>query len=444
MTATRATRHLTRRSLLRGILAGGAVTIGLPLLDVFCNDTREALAGGDALPKRFGLFFWGNGIIPDLWIPKSTAAGWELPPTLVPLAETRAKISMVTGMKIPIPNAIPHGSGPVGMLSGSPSLANDDNFAVPSIDQVIASVIGTDSRFRSLEVGVQPGVKGLSFNGPHSGNPPETSPAALFQRVFGPEFVMPGGTAKPNPTLALRNSVLDAVSGDAKRLQTLLGAADKLRLDQHLDGIRALELRIKKLQENPPSLAACKVPTAPAEDYPAIAGRPQMSLISRAMVDTLAMTLACDQTRVFSMWFSEPVNNTLFTGATSGHHQLTHDEPAPQPEVEKILLQIMTELGYLLKTFDSVAEGDSTLLDHCAILATTDCSYGKTHSLDEYPIVIAGSGNGALKTGVHYRSAAQENTTKVLLTLSRAMGLTLDAYGSAEAKATTGLSALEV
>jgi len=437
--------RLSRRAMLRGIVAGAAVSIGLPMLDIFVAGKNRARAGGDSLPKRFGLFFWGNGIIPDLWVPKSTSAGWELSPSLAPLAKTRAKLSLVTGMKVPIRNAIPHGSGPIGMLSGAPALTgNDEEFAVASIDQVIANTIGTESRFRSLEVGVQPGAKGLSHNGPHSVNPPETSPSAFFQRVFGPEFVMPGGEAKPNPNLALRQSVLDGVSADAKRLQSLLGANDKKRLEQHLDGIRALELRIKKLQEKPPSLAACKVPSAPKDAYPDVAGRPPLSEISRAMVDILAMALACDQTRVFSLWFSNPVNNTLFSGAPSGHHQLTHDEPAPQPEVAKILLQIMTEFGYLLEAFDAVAEGDGTLLDHCAILGTTDCSYGKTHSLDEYPIVVAGSANGALKTGVHYRSPAQENTSKVLLTLSRAMGLTLDSYGEGDAKATTSVSAIEV
>lgn len=436
---------LTRRTVLRGMFAGGLVTIGLPIFDALLNDTATAFADGDALPKRFGIFYWGNGVLPEFWNPKGSGAMWELSPTLQPLAEMKAKLNVVSGMKVPIVNAVPHLSGPIGLFSGGPALAADkEAFAKASIDQVIADVIGSDTRFKSLEVGVQPGVKSFSHTGPRSNNPAETSPFALFQRVFGPEFVMPGDMAKPNPTLALRKSVLDVVTEDAKRLQMSLGATDRARLDQHLTGIRALELRLKKLQENPPSLAACKVPMEPKKEYPDVDGRPPLSEISRAMVDILAMTLACDQTRVFSLWFTSPVSNTLFPGAPSGHHQLTHDEVSPQPEVAKILLQVMAELNYMLKTFDAVAEGSSTLLDHCGILATSDCSYGRQHLLDEYPLIVAGNANGALKTGLHYRSPAQENTSKLMLTLARAMGLTLESFGDAEGKTTQSLTAIEV
>jgi hypothetical protein len=156
------------------------------------------------------------------------------------------------------------------------------------------------------------------------------------------------------------------------------------------------------------------------------------------------MALACDQTRDFSLRLTSGVSNILFPGAPYGPHQLTHDEVSPQPEVAKILLQIMTELNYFLKAFDSVAEGTSTLLDHCAILATTDCSYGRQHLLDEYPLIVAGSANGALKPGLHYRSPSQENTSRLMLTLARAMGLTLDSFGTAEGRSDSGLSAIEV
>ncbi|MGZ3448673.1 MAG: DUF1552 domain-containing protein [Polyangiales bacterium] len=434
-------KPMHRRTVLRGLLGGGLVTIGLPFLEVF---SRRASAAPDGFPKRFGIFFWGNGMR-EQWAPTGTGTSYELSPTLAPLAEHQAKISVVSGMKVPIQNLVPHGSGPIGFLSGSPPLAgNNEEYAAPTIDQVIANVIGADSRFRSLEIGVAPGVSGLSHNGPHSLNPAETSPAAFFQRVFGPEFVMPGGDAKPNPTLALRKSVLDAVTDDAKSLQGILGATDKSRLEQHLDGVRALEKRIQKLQESPPKLDACKVPMEPKPDYPDVDGRPPLSEISRVMSDLVAMTLACDQTRVFSLWFTQPVTNVLFNGAPSGHHQLTHDEASPQPEVAKILTQIMTELAYFIKALDSVPEGEGTLLDHCGILATSDVSYARQHLITDYPIIIAGSANGALKTGLHYRSPSSENTSKVTLTLARAMGLTLDSFGTAEAKATDGLSAIEV
>ena len=438
---------LNRRTMLRGVMAGTAIAIGLPALEIFLNTNGNAYAGGDSLPKRFGIFFWGNGILPDRWVPAGMGPTWELSPTLMPLADVKDKITVISGMKVNTGNTVPHYSGSAGILSGAAPLNNEtelDTFTVPSIDQVIAAAVGQEPRFRSLELSVQPGAPGMSYNGPHSTNPPESSPAALFQRVFVDGFVMPGSMPMADPRLPLRKSILDGVMGEATTLQGVLGATDKARLEQHLDGIRALEKQIEKLQQNPPALLACAVPPKPLDMYPDVDGRKPLSDISRALVDILVMALACDQTRVFSQWFCHPVNNLLYPNATAGHHQLTHDEPGAQPQVHDILLYIMSEFAYLVKALGAVPEGDSTLLDHCAILATSDCSYGKSHSIEEYPILIAGNCNGALKQGLHYRSPANENTSKVLLSLARAMGLTLDSYGKGDGLVTTSLSAIEV
>lgn len=292
-------KKLDRRTMLRGMLGGAAVAVGLPALEIFLNDSGTAYAGDSSFPKRFGIFFWGNGNLPDRWVPSGAGPEWELTEQLAPLAPVKEHITVVSGMKVMTGNSVPHGSGPVGMLSGAPFPTGDEStFALPSIDQVIAQAIGDDTRFRSLELGVQPGGQGFSYNGPHSVNPPETSPAALFQRIFGPGFVLPGTNTTPDPRLDLRRSVLDAVKDDAKRLQDRLGSSDKARLEQHLEGVRGLEKQIKKMQENPPSLAACAVPAEPAPAYPEVDGRPPLSEISRVMSDILVMALACDQTRV--------------------------------------------------------------------------------------------------------------------------------------------------
>ena len=72
--------------MLRGVFGGAAVAIGLPALEIFLNANGTAYAAGDALPKRFGIFFWGNGMLPDRWIPTGAGPTWDLPPTLAPLA----------------------------------------------------------------------------------------------------------------------------------------------------------------------------------------------------------------------------------------------------------------------------------------------------------------------------------------------------------------------
>lgn len=440
-----ATKHgISRRTLLRGVLGGAAVAIGLPALQIFTNDHGAAYADGTPFPKRFGIFFWGNGTLPERFIPKGTGPDWEPSSELAPLAPVKGHVNVISGMNITTGDGEPHAVGPVGMLSGAPFPPKDNStFAVPSIDQVIASAIGTNTRFRSLEVAAQPNGRSLSWNGIHSNNPPETSPRALFDRVFGGGFTPPGSAPTVEPKIALRRSVLDAISDDARRLQGKLGAKDRARLEQHLEGIRDLEKQIDLLSQTQPSLAACAIPKAPLESYPTADGRPPLSAISRAMCDTIAMALACNQTRVFSHWFSSPVNDMLYPGTTMGHHQLTHEEADPQPQVDSIVTYTMGELAYLVSALDAIPEGATTLLGNTVILATTDVSYGRTHSISDYPILLAGPAGGALKTGIHYRSPSGESTSKVLLTLARAMGLAVDSYGEGPGRVTSGVSAIE-
>lgn len=440
-------RPLTRRTVLRGLLGGAAVTVGLPPLERFFD--RGMAHAADGFPRRFGMFYWGNGNLPERWNPvgEGGPGEWTMNSQMEALKPHQADISVVSGMKVLTGNPIAHKSGPGGLLTGHPLILRGGEsftFAAPTIDQIMAQEIGGETRFRSLELGVQPGAQSMSYNGPDSTNPPETDPAAFFERVFGGGFRVAGEDDEPDPSIGLRRSVLDVVMKDADDLRKRLGAADIIRLDQHFEGIRDLELRIKRLQEDPPVFDACARPDAPTGDYPEVEGRPRMSEISRAMADLITMALACDQTRVFTFHFSTPVNNVLYDGASAGHHRLTHDEPGDQPEVDRIVTDhIMPELAYLIDRLGSVEEGGERLLDHMVLFGTTDCSKGRTHSIEDYPLVLAGGCCGALKTGIHYRSPAAENATMVSLSLLRAMGVRAAEFGAEAGRVIDGLGAIE-
>jgi hypothetical protein len=424
--------------MLKGILAGsGMVTVGLPALEIFAQDS--------GFPTRFGLFFWGNGMIPDRWVPSTQGPDYELSDQLAPLGDLKRWVTVVSGMSVMVPNIIPHHSTAAGILSGASLFAderNNETFAAPSIDQVIAAEIGGDTQYRSLEFGAAPD-EGLSHTGPHQRNPPEASPIALFERLFGPSFRAPGDSARVDPTIALRRSVLDAISADTAKLKRRLGANDKARLDSHLNGVRDLERRLARLEEDPPNLASCMRPAQPMPDYPDINGRPQLRAKNRAMCDIVALALACDQTRVFSNWFTRMLTNVLFPDAPAGHHQLTHDEPGGQPNVHKIVLHIMEEFAYLVEALANVPEGDETLLDHTVLMATSEISLGRNHSPHDMPILLAGSANGRLKMGTHYRSQSGENASKVGLSLIRATGIAKADWGTDEGAVSDGLTEIE-
>jgi hypothetical protein len=133
----------------------------------------------------------------------------------------------------------------------------------------------------------------------------------------------------------------------------------------------------------------------------------------------------------------------LYPGISDGHHNLTHDEGGEQDEVNEIVTQIMDEFAYFCAALDAIPEGDKTLLDNCAFLATSDVSLGQTHSLEDFPLVIAGGACGYFKPDTHYRSASGDNASKVILSVLRSLDINASSWGTEDAEATDGLSDIE-
>jgi hypothetical protein len=453
---------LNRRTLLRGTLGGVAISVGLPPLEAMFNGNGTAYAQGVALPKRLGIFFWGNGVKLDRWVPTNTGAGWTPSPSLQPFAAAGVKeyVNVVTGMNIKSGNERGHHSGLTGIMSGAALTAQPhpnsnyvSTYTKPSIDQVAAAVIGQTTKFKSLEVGVSKKVIGgegttlkyLSHNGPDSFNPPEYNPRNVFNRLFGADFMPPtGGTPVVDATKALRKSVLDAVLADMTSLKGRVGTTDKLRLDSHMANIRTLENRLTPATPTlPPGSTACVRPGQPAA--PPTSGAEPLVATNKAMSELIAMALACDQTRVFSMMFTGSVGYTVFSdlGITSGHHDLTHNEAGDQPQVQATTVYTMEQFATLLAALKAIPEGDGNLLDNCAILASSDTADGKGHSITNYPILVAGRAGGKLKyPSVHYKSSG-ENTSMVLLTILRSVGLALTEFGTGGGLVSTGCTAIE-
>jgi hypothetical protein len=432
-----------RRVVLRGLLGGAAVSVALPFLESLAG--RGARAAGGPTPRRYVQFFWGNGIQLARWLPTDAGPAFTLSEQLGPLESVRDAVTVITGAEVKTGNGDAHVSGPAGLLTGHAPIAKpggDWTFAAPTLDQIIASAVGGETLYRSLELGVQPGVKGLSFTGPDGRNPPESDLPRLFERLFGAGFRAPGDDTPPDPRLALRRSVLDAVLQDAQALKPRLGTVDRARLDQHLTAVRDLEQRVARLQSSPIDRASCVRPEPPPPLDP-IDGRPQMTERARAIADLAALALACDQTRVLSIWYSDPLSDVLYPGTTAGHHQLTHDEPGDQPQVDGIVKGVVGDLAYLIDRLRQTPEAEGTLLDSVALLATTDVSEGRTHQIDEYPIVLAGTACGALRTGFHFRSETRVNTSHVSLTLLRALGVPATRFGKDAGEVADGLSEIE-
>lgn len=450
---------MERRALLRGALLGSAhVALGLPLLDVMLNDHGTALAQGGPLPRRLGIFFFGNGrgVNRTRFRPSGAGADWALSPLLAPLTPVKDYVSVVTGMQCALDRSQrAHHQGCVAMLSGHDFLIRQSanapfgsTFSEPSLDQRIANAVGAETPFRSLELGVSRLVNTaegttlqcVSHRGPDLGNPAEVDPAVVFDRLFV-RTTDAEGAADSKAVRTVRGSVLDTVRADLQRLSQRVSAADRLRLEQHAEGIRTLERRIAAESELTARCAEPARPTALAED---LIHEPLAERMA-AHAELLAIALACDMTRAFSIQFSGSIGGTIFwqAGADRGHHELSHEGAASQEVMDAITLFIMEQLATLLVRLRDTPDGTGNLLDSVALLATSDVSDGTYHHITDMPVLVAGRAGGALvHPGVHYASSG-EHTNSVLLTLLRAAGLKQESLGSGGALTTEGCAALE-
>ncbi len=450
-------KRFDRRTLLRGSLAGGAVTVGLPLLDCFLNENGNALAQGAPLPLRFGAWMWGCGMNPDRWNPTSVGPGYDLPIELQALDrelgtgdKVRDYVSVFSGFDVKLdgrPN-FPHTAGLMGTLTAHLPL-EDYTVPAPTLDTIIAAEIGGLTRFRSLEMSCTGNPnQAYSFESQGVPNAPEISPTAMYTRVFGPDFADPNaGPFVPDPRLMLRQSVLSAVKEDRERLLQRVGAHDRQRLDQYFTSVRQLEQQIDVLLAGPPDLESCRKAPAPgADDLGTEIG--QATRTNQLMAELISFAMACDQTRVFSIMFSDRISNLRQPGSSSLHHQLTHDEPLDpaigyQPEATEFVYVSMEAWADLIERLAAIPEGDGTLLDNCLVLGHSDVSFAKVHGITGVPMMIAGRAGGAIQPGIHV-AGATEPTSRVGLTIQQVMGLTVESWGSRSMEATQPISEILV
>jgi hypothetical protein len=453
-------KKLERRTVLRGLLGGAAVSVALPTLEAMLNGNGTALAAGGKLPRRMGVFFWGNGIRHKFWVPAQRGARWNLSDELEPLAPVKKYINVATGLVVKTGNEQGHHAGTVGILSGCPmvsqphpSSAYASTFSAPSIDQVAAAVLSKTTPFRSLEVGVSRQVTEnegttllyLSHRGPDAPNPPEYDPDRVFDRLFGaagrPGTGL-GADSALESTRQMGRSVLDVVAEDARALEKQLGANDRRRMALHLDGIREIERRVSGEWRQ---AAQCRPGSRPGALASGAIQEPH-AVVNEAMSRLVALALSCDLTRVFSFMFSGSVGETSYweVGEDQSHHQFTHDETGDQPTVHAATVFVMQQFSQLLQTLKATPDGAGNLLDSSVILASSDTADARAHDLIDYPVLIAGRGGGFLKyPGIHYRSDRKENTSKALLTVLRAAGLRLPTFGVKGGHVDESLTALE-
>jgi hypothetical protein len=355
-----------------------------------------------AIESRFVFWFNGNGIPERYWIPAQTGRDFDLPPCLSPLAQFRNDIHILSGLDNSAASVPGPGNGHHKSISGVVSATPFTGHGAggPSIDQVIASKIGTDSRFRSLQIGVSQESFGesiqrnMSWSGFNRPLPPEMLPHKLFDTLFG---------EREEGWVARKRSILDAVRSDALYLKNTLPKDDSVRVDEHLSAIRDIERAIVGLPDEYRNVAPPEY-DGDMKDWPRIA---------KLQSDLLAQALVTRQTRVASYMLTKGQGLARFPwlGLTAArHHDYTHaDGRAPSGESkdgQRVLRDIcrwhVEEFAYLIAKLKSIPEGEKTVFDHCCLLYAHEHAEANPHKNSGLAMIVAGHA-GSLATGRHSR-----------------------------------------
>ncbi len=432
--------HLPRRTILRGL---GAL-VALPALDAMTPALAGPIRAG-ARPLRLAFTYVPNGVTMEDWTPAATGTGFELTRILEPLAAHRERLLVLSGLEHE--NAYALGDGPgdharaaacylTGVHPRKTAGADIQNGI--SVDQIAARHLAGESRFPSIELGCEDTrivgncdsgyscayTNSISWRGPTTPQPPETNPRAVFERLFGADAGLDPETRVRR--LRSRRSILDAVAERSRRLQADLGPGDRRKLDEYFSSIREIEQRIEAAERDvdqafvPPMEMPSGIPAAFADHV-------------KLMFDLQAIAFQADVTRVATMMIGREGSNRTYPeiGVSDPHHPLTHHRNNKEwiEKVTQINVFHMELFAHFIDRLAQTPEGDGTLLDHSLVVYGSGIADGNRHTHRDLPVLLLGSGGGAVKGGRHVLYPKDTPMTNLYMTLLDRMGVRPESIG---------------
>jgi hypothetical protein len=444
-----AKKAISRRTILRGMGA----TIALPLLDSMVP-ALSALAKTAAKPvQRFGVVYVPNGMIMPSYLPRVEGAGFELTPTLSPLAHLREHVLVLSGLDcVPTPGRSggAHAKATTRFLTNvSPPTSETWLDAGISMDQILANETGKQTQLASLELNIEssetagacdvgfacPYTNTISWKGKSTPLPTQHDPRVVFERLFGDS-----GSTDPKARLARfrqQRSLLDSVTEEIAHLQGSLPQTDRAKLTEYLDAIRSVEQRIQLAEaQNDQELPIVANPGGIPPNWEAHV---------MLMFDLQVLAYQCDLTRVITLMIGNEHSGMTYPqiGVPDAHHPISHHQQEPDKiaKIAKINQYHVQMFAKYLEKLQATPDGEGTLLDHVTLMYGAGIADSNSHSPLNIPMVLAGGGAGHLKGGRHINF---KNTplANLHLTLLDQFGVHWDKLGDSTGRVDANLLSL--
>ena len=441
-------KALPRRTFLRGM----GVAVGLPLMEAMVPAMPRPQTSSAATkpPVRLMFLYVPNGIDMENWNPSYTGNLGELPRILKPLEPYKDDVLMVSNLthnwaRVLLDGPGDHGRCSANYLTGAHVVKTDKSILVEgpmSMDQLIASRIGSETRLPSLEIGMedprQSGNCDSGYSCAYTNNlawksstqpmPPLLDPRMLFERLFGAAADLT--PAEREQQRRIRTSILDFVKESTNALAKDLGTTDRRKLDEYLTAIRSIEVQIEKAAKD-------QTPVPPGMAKPA--GTPaDFAEHFKLLTDMVTVAFQADLTRVVTFLVTREGTSRPYReiGISDGHHPLTHhggkrDQLAKVTQINEYHVNNFASWVGRLST---LKEGNGRLLDNLMLVYGAGLNDGNRHIHDDLPTVIVGRGGGTLKAGRRVVFRRETPFSNLHLSLMDRMGVHAEGFGDSSGR----------
>lgn len=323
-----------------------------------------------------------------------------------------------------------------------------------TFDQHVANVLGRNMPYRSIHLGAKTGkadgkadgqalLTGFYARQRGESIPIQLLPQDAYTQILGGVGPNSNPGAMPidrKAMLANKQSLLDFIRDDVRRVRDRLSALERNKLDEYLAAVEDAGKRLQTLSQtgSGPACSPDKVTANP--------GTPEQRF--EAMVDIGTAALTCGLTNVLTLNFSGLGYAYQQLGLPDSYHEVGHNGvPDSAGWHVKLTAQYCTNLARMLTKLNSVREGDKTIFDNSVLFMSSDNGEAHHARAWRWPALVVGNAGGALKANGRYirYPARKENNQAAAVpvnveanqrpmgdlfsTLGHALGAPIDDFG---------------
>jgi hypothetical protein len=414
----------------RTFLRASGVGLALPILDAFLpNGVRAAQ---EKIPQRLVCICTTLGLHAPFLFPESGGTDFESTPYLKILDSHRGDLTLINGISHPDQSGADGHSSAMTWLTAArhPGLAGFKNSI--SIDQLLASKIGLETRFPSLQLSTDGSSQSYTSSGIMI--PGEQSPSRMFTKLF----LEGTAEAKDAQIQKLREgkSIMDTVRDETRQFRNQIGKEDRKKLEEYLHSVREMEQRLSSAEawvHKPKPKVDAEVPQDIKENKDLIG---QMQLL----FELIPLALQTDSTRLITVMVQGRNDVPPIPGVSIDHHNLSHHGQDSQKIQQLRLIEEaqMHAFDKLLTALSRKQEGASRLLDSTSVVFGSNLGNANSHDTKNIPLLLAG---GKFRHGQHLILDREKNTPfcNLFVQVAQQMGHEVEQFGSSSGSGVQGL-----